>query len=248
MRRDRGRAPAICGPFSAGAPQESAIVDLIRESWGYGLPQAAIALAFAGALGIAAAVILNRRGPKNRLASEGPAYAWAWLYVVVGMGLCLACGRAYLEANWSSTIGFAVAIGLFIAVLVTPLWYGQLTSLGAAASRLGVRSMHLMMAAMTLAGVAAAVATPLVITILTRLGLVSEGGDMIAVFLGTLPLGSAIAAISIAPFLPIGRYGKGRCMSCGYDLAGLPASTSSDGAVRCPECGYHPSQVANSAG
>ena len=207
----------------------------------WGLPQAGIALAIAGALGIVAVLILHKRGPKNRLASEGPAYAWAWLYVAGGQALWLACGWAYLEANWSSTNGFAVAIGLFVAVLVTPIWYGQLSGLGSAASRLGARSMHGLLMPATLAGAASGSATPFVCGFLLKTGVMSDDGAVAPVILGVIPLGSAVAGLAIAPFLPVGRYGKGRCMNCGYSLEGLPPSALSDGAVRCPECGYHPS-------
>lgn len=216
-------------------------MELIRESWGWGLPQAAIALAFAGALGIATVVILHKRGPKNRLAREGPAYAWAWLYVAAGVGAWLACGWAYLEANWSSTNGLAVAIGLFVAVLVTPIWYGQLSGLGSAASRLGARSMHGLLMPVTLAGAAAGSATPFVCGYLLKTGAMSDDGAVIPVILGVIPLGSAIAALCVAPCLPIGRFGTGLCMNCGYSLEGLPPSAKTDGALRCPECGYHPS-------
>ncbi|MEQ8317818.1 MAG: hypothetical protein RIE77_01990 [Phycisphaerales bacterium] len=217
------------------------MADLVRESWAWGLPQAAIALLLAGALGIATLLVLDKRGPKNRLASDGPAYAWAWLYVAVGMAAWLLAGYAWLNANPSSTMGFAVVIGTFVAILVTPVWYGQLTGLGVAASRLGTRSMHLLMAAMTLAGVAAAAATPPACGLLLESGVMSDDGAVLPVIVGIIPLGSALAALCLAPMLPVGRYGKGRCMRCGYDLAGLPESSKTNGAIRCPECGYHPS-------
>lgn len=223
-------------------------MDLVRESWAWGLPLAAIALLLAGALGIASLLILDKRGPKNRLASDGPAYAWAWLYVAVGMAACLLAGYVWLNANPSSTMGFAVVIGTFVAILVTPVWYGQLTGLGVAAARLGTRSMHMLMAAMTLSGVVAALATPLVNVAMIRVGLLSQGDAAMPMVLGVIPLGSAIAALVVAPLLPIGRFTRGLCMNCGYDLSGLPASASSDGAIRCPECGYHPSASEPPAG
>lgn len=207
----------------------------------WGLPHAGIALAIAGALGIVAVLILHKRGPKYRLAPEGPAYAWAWLYVAAGVSLWLACGYAWLRANPSSTSGFGVVVGLFVAVLMIPVWYGQLSGLGSAAGRLGARSMHGLMAPMTLAGAAAGAVTPIVCDQLLEASVMSDDGAVIPVLVGVIPLGSAIAALCGAPFLPIGRYGKGHCMNCGYSLEGLPPSATTDGAVRCPECGYHPS-------
>jgi|GEM_PF-3685357 len=214
---------------------------VVREAWAWGMPQAATALAIAGAMGIATALVLHKRGPKNRLAPEGLAYAWAWLYVVAGMSLWIITGYAWLQANPSSMMGFAVVIGVFAAVLVVPVWYGQLSGLGAAGGRFGARSMHLLLVVMTLAGAISAAATPIVCEHLLNTDLMSDDGAVIPIIVGVIPLGSAVAALCLAPFLPVGRYGKGRCMSCGYDLKGLPPSTSSDGTVRCPECGYHPS-------
>lgn len=210
------------------------------ELWAWGLPQAAMALATAGALGFATIVILNRRGPKNRLAREDAAYAWACLYVAAGTGSWLMLGWVWLNASPSSTMGIAVAIGVIVAIPLSAVWHVQLSILGAAARRLGARSMHILMAAMSLAGVAAAVATPLVIIMLIRAGLLNEG-DVIPVLLGVIPLGSAIAGLAVAPFLPIGSHAKGRCMRCGYDLSGLAPTVKTGGALRCPECGYHPS-------
>lgn len=210
------------------------------ELWAWGLPQAAIVLALAGAMGIATLVVMRKRGPMNRVAREGPAYAWACLYVAVGMASWLMLGWVWLNANPSSTMGIAVAVGVIVAIPLSPVWYAQLSVLGAATRRLGARSMHMMMAAMALGGVAAAVATPLVIIVFLRAGLISDDGAAIPMILGTMPLGSAIAGLAVAPFLPIGSHPKGHCMRCGYDLAGLPAPTPAEAAVRCPECGYHP--------
>ena len=222
------------------------MADAFREAWGWGLPQAAIALGIAGALGIATVLILHKRGPRNRLAPEGPAYAWAWLYVAAGVSFWLVAGYAWLQANPSSTVGIAVIIGVFAAALLTPVWYGQLSGLGAAAARLGARSMHTLLVVATLAGAASGAVTPIVCALLLGAGLMSDDGAVIPVTIGVIPLGSAIAALGISPVLPVGSFGKGHCMGCGYDLAGLPTPSTTDGGLRCPECGCQPQPLSAS--
>lgn len=213
---------------------------MLAELWNWGLPQAAVALVLAGAMGIATLVTLRKRGPKSRLAREGEAFMWAMVYAALGVSAWLLAGFLWLSNIQSSTAGLGVLVAMFVAPPAAVLWSGQLFVLGAAAGRLGGRSMHLMLAATTLAGAAAAWATPVVVMQLLRAGLMSDDGAAIPMVLGTMPLGSAIAGLAVAPFLPVGAHAKGRCMRCGYDLAGLPAPTPAEGAVRCPECGYHP--------
>jgi hypothetical protein len=223
-------------------------MDLFFEFMAWGLPQAAIALMLAGALGIVTLIILHKRGPMTRLASESVAFFWACLYWAAGLLVWLLAGYAWLATITSSTAGIAYVMVVLLVTLVAPMWYAQLWTLAAAAGRLGGRSMHLMLAATTLAGAAAAWATPVVVMQLLKFGWMSDDGAAIPMILGTMPLGSAIAGLAVAPFLPVGRFPKGRCMNCGYDLAGLPASAKTDGALRCPECGYHPSAPAPPAG
>lgn len=219
---------------------------LLQDSWAWGLPQAAIALVLAGALGIATLVTLHKRGPRIRLASESAAFLWAYLYWAAGLLVWLVAGYAWLATFTSSTVGFAYLIGVLVVTLVAPIWYAQLWTHGAAAGRLGGRAMHVMLAATTLSGAATAWATPLSGGVLANLGVLAEGDAAIPLILGTMPLGSAVAALCVAPFLPIGRFGKGLCMNCGYSLEGLPPTAKTDGAYRCPECGYHPSAAAPS--
>ncbi|MFI4917357.1 MAG: hypothetical protein ACIAS6_12735 [Phycisphaerales bacterium JB060] len=206
-----------------------------------GVPQAAVALVVVALLAWTVEKILRRRGPAHRLTRIGDGVTWGWLYGAIGLLCLLGVGYAVIVSSASSTAGIGLLVLPFVALIAAPSWLALLGSAGAAAGRLGHRSMHVMLLVATLAGVAVGAVAVWTEAVLLAWSAVASDGAALPMLLATLPLASVVAALVATPFLPIGRFPAGHCISCGYDLGGLPASTSSDGAVRCPECGYHPS-------
>lgn len=206
-----------------------------------GVPQAAIALAVVALLAVAVGRILRRRGPDRRLTRIGDGTTWGWLYGAIGLLCLLGVGYAAIVASASSTAGIGLLVLPFVALIAAPSWLALLGLVGGAAGRLGHRSIHLMLLVTTLAGVAVGTMAVWTEAVLVAWSAVASDGAALPMLLATLPLASVVAALVAAPFLPVGRFRAGLCINCGYDLAGLPASAMSDGAPRCPECGYHPS-------
>ncbi|OAB57900.1 hypothetical protein AY599_21960 [Leptolyngbya valderiana BDU 20041] len=213
-----------------------------------GVPQAALALIVVALLAWTVEKILRRRGPAQRLARAGDGVTWGWLYGAIGLICLLGVGYADIVASASSTAGIGLLVLPFVALIAAPPWLALLGFVGAAAGRLGHRSTHVMLLVATLTGVAVGAAGVWTEAVLVAWEAVASDGAALPMLLATLPLASVVAALVVAPFLPVGRFPAGHCINCGYDLAGLPPSTSNDRAVRCPECGYHPSAASPRVG
>lgn len=209
-----------------------------------GVPQAVIALAIVAVLAATVDKILRRRGPDRRLTPAGEGVTWGWLYGAIGLLCLLGVGYGAIVSSASSTAGIGLLVLPFVALIAAPSWLALLGTVGAAAGRLGHRSTHAMLLVATLAGVGVGTMAVWTEAVLVAWGAVASDGAALPMLLATLPLASAIAALALAPLLPVGRFPTGHCMNCGYDLTGLPPTATIDAAHRCPECGYHPSAPA----
>lgn len=213
---------------------------LIGQLWAFGLPQIAMALAVAAALHVVTVRMLRRRCPRGwpryvRVARR-PSAAWC----VGGLAAWFVATLAWMSTLTSSTAAIGLFLGVIVVAIASPFWHAQLFALGGAACGLGRTAMQRMLVAATFAGAATAIATPLVVGALHGASLLGDDGTAFPLILGTLPLGTAIAGLTISRFLPIDPRGP-CCPTCGYDLSGLPSATGDKRTLpRCPECGYHP--------
>ncbi|MFI4882249.1 MAG: hypothetical protein ACIAQU_06655 [Phycisphaerales bacterium JB064] len=192
---------------------------------------------------VAAFIVMHRRGPRIRIERASAAIVPALLWCLVGLAAWAGLWLAYINANPDPQNGIAIYFVAAMAVLVAMPWAAVLFTLGAAAGRRGSWAMHLTIAAMALAGVVVGAAVPWLTGWLLAVGLITDDWTGLVLTLAAMPGASGLAALCIAPLLPLGNFGEGRCAACGYSLEGLPQSSTNT--PRCPECGYHPSLPAS---
>lgn len=194
---------------------------------------------------VAAFLVMQRRGPRIRIERTSAAIVPALLWCLVGLAAWVGLWLVFIVIQADPQGGLAILFLGAMALLIAPPWAVVLYALGAAAGRRGPRAMHLTIAVMALAGVMAGALVPWLTEWLLRWGVISDDWTGLVLTLAAMPVASGLAALCLAPLLPLGHYGQGRCPACGYSLDGLPEAP--DHAPRCPECGYHPRVAAGPA-